>query len=494
MRTKLRIACGVLLSGCLLAVTSFAAPSTQPIRTVRLGSTPARQTVALTTHTKADDEDAEQEAEEASASSGKKSAVGSGVRNPSSKTAKTSNENKRNVQTVQARMPAQQARMSAPRTTGATMTGRPGNRLPASMATRKVASHQETRHQETRHQETIEPMESDNKSSESVPLDGDEYFDESMDGGCAGGCGGCGGGCMGDGCGGWAYGGIGYRGCGGCGSCVQCCLVPCPRIPWENLEVFAGVQAFTGPTNRGGSGSFGFTQGANIGGQLPLTPYGEIGWQLGARATQSNLSGSSISELERDQAFVTAGLFRRVDWGLQGGVVIDYLAEDWYYTGDFAQIRGELSWVLPCSSEFGYWFTAAARDATVQSTFTSGGEQVTITETYGATDLHAFFYRHRFGECESSNVRAYAGLSGEGDGLLGADMHLTFCCNWALQGGFAYLIPNESKGSTIDDGHAQESWNLGLNLVWVPGGSSRKNYYRPLFNVADNGNFMMDRR
>lgn len=364
------------------------------------------------------------------------------------------------------------------------------NRTPASMASRKVL----------RQQETIELMEEGDAGApaESVPLKGDEYFEESIDG-CGGNCGSCGSGCGGcgscGGCGpGWGYGGWGHGGCGGCGSCMQCCLIPCPRIPWENLEFFVGVQGFTGPANRGGSGSFGFSEGVNLGAPLPCTPHGEIGWQLGARATQNNLSGSSISELERDQAFVTAGLFRRVDWGLQGGVVVDYLAESWYFTGNFAQIRGELSWMFPCTHEFGYWFTAATRDDEVQSTFTSGGQQVTVTETYGATDLHAFFYRHRFGECEASNVRVYAGLSGEGDGLIGADTSVSFRCNWALQAGFAYLIPNESKGSTINDGHGQESWNLGLNLVWVPGGSSRKNYFRPLFNVADNGNFMMDRR
>jgi hypothetical protein len=68
---------------------------------------------------------------------------------------------------------------------------------------------------------------------------------------------------------------------------------------------------------------------------------------------------------------------------------------------------------------------------------------------------------------------------------------------WALQTNLAYLIPKEGEGSGPNAGHAQESWNIGINLVWYPGrylGHCEDSYYRPLFRVADNGVFMMDRR
>ena len=282
--------------------------------------------------------------------------------------------------------------------------------------------------------------------------------------------------------------------CGrGCGVCATCCI-PCPRIPWENMLIFGGVQGFTGPPNRGETGSFGFHEGASIGAPLPLTPCGELGWQLGVRTTQNNLSGSSLSNLERDQTFLTGGLFGRVDWGLQGGVVVDWLNESWYFSGDFLQLRGELSWMFPCRHETGFWFSSGSSDKQVRSTFTSVGQVVNLNEEYSATDLYAFYYRRRFGDCEESTGRIFAGFSGEGDGFIGADANVTITDNWGFQAGFSYLVPGEAKGAGIAAGHGQEGWNLSLSLVLTPGSLKQKNYFRPLFNVADNGNFMLDRR
>src|SRR5207249_6498611 len=59
---------------------------------------------------------------------------------------------------------------------------------------------------------------------------------------------------------------------GGCGGWGVCAWVPVcifvPRLTWDGLEFFGGVQGFTGLANRGGSGSFGFHEGFNWG--LPL--------------------------------------------------------------------------------------------------------------------------------------------------------------------------------------------------------------------------------
>ena len=52
------------------------------------------------------------------------------------------------------------------------------------------------------------------------------------------------------------------------GICADGCLIPCPRIQWERYTIFSGVNAFTGPLNRGGQGSFGFTEGFNYGRNL----------------------------------------------------------------------------------------------------------------------------------------------------------------------------------------------------------------------------------
>ncbi len=282
---------------------------------------------------------------------------------------------------------------------------------------------------------------------------------------------------------------FGDAGCedGTCGECPSC-LVPCGALfPAGNLELFAGVQGFTGPANwQSGGGSFGFNEGLNWG--LPVPLFGCLGGQIGFRATQSNLSGSALSDDTRRQAFVTAGLFRRVDVGLQGGVVVDWLSDGWYRDADLVNLRMELSWVIDSTHEVGFWGAFGTKD----SLDLVDDEQEVAWET---TELCAFFYRYSFGGCREGDARLFAGWSGQSDGLLGADARLPLSETWALETNFTYLIPNEGDGAGADADYAQESWNVGINLVWYPGRhwGQGDRYYRPLFRVADNGVFMMDR-
>lgn len=274
------------------------------------------------------------------------------------------------------------------------------------------------------------------------------------------------------------------------GTCGECsgCLVPCGfPFPSGNLELFAGVQGFTGPANpSAGGGSFGFNEGLNWG--LPIPLFGCMGGQIGFRATQSNLSGSAVSDDTRRQAFVTAGLFRRVDVGLQGGVVVDWLSDGWYRDIDLVNLRGELSWVIDGTHEVGFWGAFGTKNADD----IGANEQRVDWET---TDLYAVFYRYSFGGCLDGDARLFAGWSSESDGLIGADLRLPLSDAWALETNFAYLIPNEGDSPNFAADHFQESWNVGINLVWQPGRRWGRGdpYYRPLFRVADNGVFMMDR-
>ncbi|MFM2096713.1 MAG: hypothetical protein RIS70_3837, partial [Planctomycetota bacterium] len=197
MRTKLRITCGVLLSGFLLAATTFGAPTNQN-RSVRSGATAERSHKSTTARAKHDHIDIDEAEEKPSDNSAKKAAVGSGVRSKGPSGSTKASETKRPVQTAQARMPAGGARMPAARPVAGSMgMNAYPNRMPASMASRKAM----------RQQETIESIEEGEAGppAESIPLKGDEYFEESMDG-CGGNCGSCGGGCGscggGGGCGG----------------------------------------------------------------------------------------------------------------------------------------------------------------------------------------------------------------------------------------------------------------------------------------------------
>lgn len=319
------------------------------------------------------------------------------------------------------------------------------------------------------------------------PQIGESYFEE--EGMLAGdSCGpeGCGSGSCGRGaCGG---------SCGGCGQCWHCLHLPLclPQIRLQNLEIFAGVHGFTGPANRGGTGSFGFHEGFNWGGCLPFLA-NAVSLQIGGMATQSNFNGSDFTLDDRNQGFITGGLFRRADCGLQGGIVFDYMHDEWYYQVDLTQLRGELSWVFAGQQELGAWVTTGFDSVTVDRQFRTAQQPngARVRETFEVNNLFAFFYRRQF--CDGGEGRVWGGFTGEGDGLVGAEFRLPLAACVDLQSEFTYLIPRES----IDNnGLNEESWNIGMNLVWYPGCLRRcgSKYDRPLFNVANNGNFLVDRR
>ena len=277
--------------------------------------------------------------------------------------------------------------------------------------------------------------------------------------------------------------------CGGCGNCTAC-LLPCSLFALDNVELFAGAQGFTGPLNRGETGSFGFHYGVNWGVPMPCMRTQPFGLQLGYRGVSSNLSGASFSEDTRHQNFITAGLFRRVDWGLQGGAVIDVLSDKWYYDDlSLTQVRGELSWVLPEWHELGVTFTAGTKTNKLASATLVNGFSVVAIEEYEATDMMAFFYRARFAEIGNGYGRVFAGVTGNSGGLVGADFNLPLTENWALKTGFTYLIPQDGNNRVA---YANEAWNVGATLVWYPGRRKAvgNDYFRPLFDVADNGTFI----
>ena len=255
----------------------------------------------------------------------------------------------------------------------------------------------------------------------------------------------------------------------------------------SSATVFSGVHGFKGPRNLGGDSSFGFHEGFNWGGPLWLLP--GIGAQAGIAATHSNLSGSAFTDHQRDQFFFTGGLFYPAEWGLQGGVVADYLHDEWDYNLDLAQIRGEMSWVYPCLHEWGFWFAASTRSDA--GTATIDNEPVDVV--WESTDLFAFFYRRRLDDRSGGEGRFYAGFSSVKDGLIGGDFSVPINDRWALELAFVYLIPEEGAGNGGNEG---ESWNMFVNLVWYPHFGARHagaNPFTPLFRVADNGSFMFDR-
>ncbi len=265
--------------------------------------------------------------------------------------------------------------------------------------------------------------------------------------------------------------------CGSCGVkklCFQVCL---PVI--ESLQVGGGVQGFKGPGNLGQDSSFGFYESLNMG--IPLDLFGSgIGAQFGIRGVQSNISGANPRTSDRrEQVFLTAGLFRRVDCGLQFGAVIDYLSESWDRSIDLTQVRGEISWVHSSRNEIGFQI-ASGLDTSFDSI---------VRANVGATDTYSIFYRYR--TKYGGVAKLYAGGSNNSEGLAGGDLFMPFNDSWGFISEFAYLVPQNGAGGA---GNLQEAWNIGLGIVWQPGHRLRQtnNYYRPLFRVADNGLFFVD--
>jgi hypothetical protein len=288
-------------------------------------------------------------------------------------------------------------------------------------------------------------------------------------------------------------------GCGDvvCGSCVGlpgpdywCFPVCLPRF--KELQLWAGVHGFKGPRDSplfGGAsdGNFGFQEGVNLGGRLPLVGlvFPQLSYQLGYQAVQSRLSGTSDpspngTSSDRSQNFITAGIFRRVPTGVQWGVVWDSMYDDLVMEESFHQIRYEASLKSPLGREFG--FTGASH---------GNGRAVGGVE-YRTVDQYLFFYRWHF--WHGGDGRLWGGFTDDSEGLFGGEFQVPLNARWSLQTGFNYLITDQSAGRI---GATEESWNLGMNLVWHLGSTAkqlRNNPHRPLFQVADNGWMFIDQK
>jgi hypothetical protein len=286
--------------------------------------------------------------------------------------------------------------------------------------------------------------------------------------------------------------------CDGCDACGPPCDDACD-LGWEvfdgqcgpwlrGLSVFAGVDGFKGPLDRGTNGNFGMNEGLNL--ARPLgDPWG-CGYQIGANFVQSDFSGAptitmadqyNLRSAFRKQYFATAGLFRRAGpcGGFQGGVAYDYLYDMYYQNTSLQQIRSESGYKINDDYEIGYY-----------GVYGVATERV-IDGRLDPTDMFIAYLRRSFEN--GGDGRLWAGATGQGDGLIGADLWVPLGRSFALENRINFMIPKEGRG---DEGRSRESWGLVIQLVWYPGQNAKcqqQNPYRPIFNVADNSLFMVDR-
>jgi hypothetical protein len=160
-------------------------------------------------------------------------------------------------------------------------------------------------------------------------------------------------------------------------------------------------------------------------------------------------------------------------------LVIDSLHDEYLNDFDVAQVRGEIGWMFDCCNEWGFWFTTGVQhDDIGQSNL-----------RYEVINQNAIYHRRYFSR--GGEARLWGGVTDDSHGLVGADFFVPVGCNCGIEGGFNYVIVGKGDNEQFSD----ETWNLGLNVVWTLGGNRcRPNKYRPLFDVADNGSMMVTRR
>ncbi len=338
-------------------------------------------------------------------------------------------------------------------------------------------------------------------------------------------------------------GGVGPNGSYGAdcedGACEAGCFGPCwgPGAYWgyplfyglfRDLSLFGGAHAFKGPVDGGENANFGLHEGLNYSGPLG-DPWGG-GFQIGFQAVHSNfrgyarriydgtVGGATVTEPaldvpsegvlannsfivpngDRDQLFFTAGLFRRAPMGgLQWGVVFDLMHDAYYYTADLKQIRAELSLVCPGWREIGFWGAFGVGNERVSEQFTYRRQDTQQDITYQLdytlepTDQFNFFYRQYFSN--GGEGRLWVGFTSNSDFLFGGDLWIPLSDRFALENSFNILFPKE----TGETAQREQAWSVMIQLVWYPGRSAKAsqcNIFRPLFGVADNTSFMLDRK
>jgi hypothetical protein len=275
-----------------------------------------------------------------------------------------------------------------------------------------------------------------------------------------------------------------------CRHTVPCDGVCIPRRFVDETALFLGVQGFTGPMDLGNNGNFGYHEGVNFAGHfgkwLGLGGLG-LGYQVGATFLQSDLNGNmanGVQTKERDQQFLTVGLFRRAHdgYGLQGGFVYDYMHDNYYAKYSVGQIRAELSYLTLYGHEFGFWGAFSAHDghAFVNNAFVG----------FQTLDMYNGFYRYTFSN--GTQARVWVGGTDNKQGIVGSDFRIPLTNRWDLWGWYNYVIPGHA--GTV--GSMQQAWNLTINIVWYPGRRAvgvHHTPFRALFAPADN-NWLISRR
>lgn len=295
--------------------------------------------------------------------------------------------------------------------------------------------------------------------------------------------------------------------CGGRGGCPPGALENCWLAglgPFLRAgEYGIGVVGFRGPqysitdqlqrTTIVDDASFGFYGEANFGVPLCRLSCGLLSGQIGVRNVVTEFNGNPWSSDNRNQLFFTGGIYRRVDYGWQMGVVADYLQEEWYTETDLVQIRGDIGWVYPGGCVLGFRFGAGTSTDTTQGIIEGPGGPARFSGLFNdVIDNYRFYYQTNYAGGGYSEFGA--GWT-EDHAVFNVDFDLPMGEYLALQTGATYFLPGDKAERNQFGGNGDDVWNIYLGMVWRPRGRAwYQNYDRPLFNVADNGSMPIRRQ
>ena len=404
------------------------------------------------------------------------------------------------VSSADAQTNGRSPQLSSPQSRAISNRYQPQIMRPRGMVTSRVVSQQQVEQPQTNQPESVvspspTPAAQNNNAAPSVDMmipEGAYFEDGFVDGGYMEGDCGCTDGCCG--------GQVGCRGeCGGscCGPLYDPRDCNVGQDCWLNglggilcnSEYFSGVQGFKHQFFADPQGlpqpdncAFGYHIGFNAGLPLYNLTCGLVSGQIGINYTRSNQNNALSPTSERDQTFVTAGLFRRVDYGIQFGAVADVLASDFGADLDIVQVRSEISWVWAGGSNAGFRANRATQDGRIAI----GGEFVPFVEIV-PLNTYTLFYRNA---CRNGGyMECYIGRTDEHHTILGADYDLPIGDKTALYGGFNYLNPDDEIAFADN-----EAWNIQMGISFRPRGRDwYKFYHRPLFKVANNGSMVQSR-
>jgi len=291
--------------------------------------------------------------------------------------------------------------------------------------------------------------------------------------------------------------------CGDRGGCPDdlCWLSTVGQILYRG-DYFVGAQGFQTPmfaapgtANASGlidDSNFGFYGGFNLGLPLCRLTCGLFSGQFGIRSVQTNFGGAPFTPESRDQLFMTAGFFRRVDYGFQGGVVADIMWENWFTNSNVVQVRGELSYLWAGGTSFGFRYHGNISDDVTSGSL--GGAPVAAIRTF-SEDSYRFFLRHEVMSGGFGDL--FVGWTDSEQTIFGFAFDVPLTHTIAAQTGVTYYLDDTSvpTGSNVLGGYVNEAWNVYAGFSWRPAGRSwYRGYDRPLFDVADNGSMLIRRQ